>query len=504
MPGLVKWLNGRKETPPAPVPAAPDGADVVSVFPRGTDGDRHKPVATARWISSAETFDMLGPWTPGRFLIGRDSAGRYVGHHDDKHVLSVSGSRAGKGISLIVPALLLWPHSCIAIDPKGELATITAARRSSADALVVQQKGPGSHWTLSARAFLRGLVLYIAKTEPETGNLLRVRELIAQSAGDFETMLDAMVSIGGVIGRAAHSLKGKPREERGSVISTCDVQTDFLEGEAMRSVLAGSDFQLEDMKDRRMTVYLCLPANRLATHGRWLRLMIGLTLEAMERTGPLQENQHPVLFCLDEFAVLDHMESIEKAAGQIAGFGVKLWPVVQDLTQLQRDYKEAWETFMGNAGLMTFFGNSDLTTLEHISKRLGETEVIRTVVNVTESWQRSTGQSDPEMFSSLLGQGSGSTTTGENAGGNQAATQHLMKASLMNPDEIALAFNRAEGRILAFVPDIRPGPVALNRCTYFSAADDGLFGGLFDPAPGQPLPRTSAAQRRLRDGVGLG
>jgi type IV secretion system protein VirD4 len=560
MLGLTRWLNGREKPPPAPAPAAPDRAgvvsDVVTAFPRGMDGDRHKPVATARWVSSASALETLGPWKPGRFLIGRDSAGRYVGHNDDRHILTVAGSRAGKGVSLIVPALLLWPHSCIAIDPKGELATITAARRSRvdsewamamggdvyvldpfhrvtgpaeiyrstfnplaglnpdtddgldlagqiADALVVQQQGPGSHWTLSARAFLRGLVLYIAKTEPETGNLLRLRELIAQSAADFESMLDAMVAIGGVIGRAAHSLKSKPRDERGSVVSTCDVQTDFLEGESMRRVLEGSDFRLEDMKERRITVYLCLPANRLATHGRWLRLMIGLTLEAMERTGPLKEKQHPVLFCLDEFAVLDHMESIEKAAGQIAGFGVKLWPVVQDLTQLQRDYKEAWETFMGNAGLMTFFGNSDLTTLEHISKRLGETEVIRTVVNVTESWQRSTGQSAPEMFSALLGQGSASTTEGENAGGNRAATQHLMKASLMNPDEIALAFNRAEGRILAFVPDIRPGPVALNRCTYFSAADDGLFGGLFDPAPGQPLPRTSAAARRLRDGLSL-
>ena len=89
------------------------------------------------------------------------------------------------------------------------------------------------------------------------------------------------------------------------------------------------------------------------------------------------------MFCLDEFAVLGHMQPIERAAGQIAGFGVKLWPVIQDLTQLQRDYEKAWETFMGNAGLLTFFGNTDLTTLEHISKRLGETEVIRTVTNET-------------------------------------------------------------------------------------------------------------------------
>lgn len=30
-------------------------------------------------------------------LIGRDGAGRYVGHDDDRHIVTVAGSRAGKG-----------------------------------------------------------------------------------------------------------------------------------------------------------------------------------------------------------------------------------------------------------------------------------------------------------------------------------------------------------------------------------------------------------------------
>ena len=50
------------------------------------------------------------------------------------------------------------------------------------------------------------------------------------------------------------------------------------------------------------------------------------------------------------------MDSVEKAAGQIASFGVTLWPIIQDLSQLKRDYKDSWETFMGNAGLLTFHG----------------------------------------------------------------------------------------------------------------------------------------------------
>ena len=81
----------------------------------------------------------------------------------------------------------------------------------------------------------------------------------------------------------------------------------------------------------------------------------------------------PVLLCLDEFATLGHMQAIENAAGQIAGFGVKLWPIIQDLGQLETLYEKRWQTFMANAGVLQFFGNSDLTTLEWISKRLGDT-----------------------------------------------------------------------------------------------------------------------------------
>jgi type IV secretion system protein VirD4 len=575
MRGLGKWLNGGGNAPAFATAAARqagngaehpalstiEGPDVVSGFPRGLpDGDKHRPLATARWPSEAETFATLGAWKPGLFLIGRDSLRRYVGHEDDRHILTVAGSRAGKGISLIVPALLTWPHSAICIDPKGELATITASRRGRgsewshpmegdknrvyvldpfkrvtgpaasyrsafnpladldpdtdegldmagqiADSLVVQQEGAAAHWTMSARAFLLGLVLFIAKTEvPQSRNLVTLRHKLLQPADDFEIMLDDMHAEGGVIARGAASLRNKPKDERASVISTCDTQTAWLEGESMASVLRGSDFRLEDLKDARTTVYLCLPAMRLGTHGRWLRLMIGMALEALERTGPLKEDQHRVLFCLDEFAVLGHMQPIERAAGQIAGFGVKLWPVIQDLTQLQRDYQKAWETFMGNAGLLTFFGNTDLTTLEHISKRLGETEVISTVTNTTDTWQYTSGKSSPGLFDSLVGQGVTNSSEGANRGGNRTASETLQRAALLNPDEIARHFSREAGNILAFVPDKPPAgrPFALHRCRYFSPEDDGLFGGLFDPAPGQPLPRTSAAERQRRDGHG--
>ncbi len=54
--------------------------------------------------------------------------GHPIGYLDDRHALTIAGSRAGKGVSLIVPNLLLYDGSIVAIDPKGELARITARR----------------------------------------------------------------------------------------------------------------------------------------------------------------------------------------------------------------------------------------------------------------------------------------------------------------------------------------------------------------------------------------
>jgi hypothetical protein len=55
---------------------------------------------------------------------------QFVGIDDDRHLMTVAGSRAGKGVSAIVPNLLTYRGSVLAIDPKGELACITAEYRA--------------------------------------------------------------------------------------------------------------------------------------------------------------------------------------------------------------------------------------------------------------------------------------------------------------------------------------------------------------------------------------
>ena len=143
----------------------------------------------------------------------------------------------------------------------------------------------------------------------------------------------------------------------------------------------------------------------------------------------------PVWFVREEFPALGHRRSIEPAAGLMAGFGVKLWSVLQDLTQLQTHYPKSWETFLGNAGVIQAFGNADITTTEHLSKMLGATQVTE--------WQ------DIRVTASAMSQG------------DIGRREHVRNVRLLDANEITLHFSRESGRQLILVPG-RP-PIYLNR-----------------------------------------
>ena len=88
----------------------------------------------------------------------------------------------------------------------------------------------------------------------------------------------------------------------------------------------------------------------------------------------------PVLFLLDEFAALGHLEPVERAMGLMAGYGIQLWPIVQDIHQLRALYGQRAGTFLSNAGVLQVFGVNDQQSAQLVSDLLGqETLVFETV-----------------------------------------------------------------------------------------------------------------------------
>jgi type IV secretion system protein VirD4 len=423
-------------------------------------------------------------------ILGR-SNGRLLRHDFDRHLLTLAPNRAGKGVSSIIPNLLTWPGSAVVIDPKGENAIVTARRRREmgqsvhvldpwgitglacgkfnpllslapnspdlvedaallADGLVLPgTKADDEFWNGEARSLLAGLLMHLVTTQlPADCHLAAMRALLTLGEKDFAELLEGMQANNaahGLVKRTAQRIVQKSERELSGVISTAQAQTHFLDSPRMEDVLSVSSFDPSELKSGRMTIYLVLPAERLATHGRWLRLVIGFCLAALTRDRRTPE--HPVLFLLDEFAAMGRLQAIETAMGLLAGYGVLLWPILQDLSQLQDLYPRRWRSFMANAGVVQAFGVNDMGTADYLSKMLGQrTATIRNV-------------------------GRKGTTEGPNESENYSP---VARALLLPQEILRLPCERQ-----LILPQGKE-PILAERVLYYK---DKEFAGAFDPNP---------------------
>jgi type IV secretion system protein VirD4 len=287
------------------------------------------------------------------------------------------------------------------LDPNAE--TIVDDVAAITEAIIVDDGDSRSrHWNDSARTLLKGIILLTLTLPPPERNFVTVRQLLSLTypaltsavataakggsgqPGDHayyvennaavETLTRAMGAAGdrfnGILAGIGRRFTSTPPVERGSIFSTASAQTDLFDSAPLRRISRKSDFRLGALRDGPpTTVYLVLPVGRLESHFRWLRLIVQQLCTTLEGYGAYPKDRLPILMMLEEFAVLGHMAIMERAAAYFPGFGLKLWAVLQDLTQLHRYYKDGWETFLGNAGVVQCFANGDQTTLEYIERR---------------------------------------------------------------------------------------------------------------------------------------
>lgn len=493
-------------------------------LPRGIAGKADASVSAA-WgdVRSLGAKFVYGKDTPngrrGVFLgyDGEGANGKPVGFTDDRHVMTIAGSRGGKGRSLIIPNMLMYEGSVLAIDPKGELARITSRARAEmgqrvivldpfgaslqgcktdaqraalqarfghynplceldpnsdtfvedaqviANALIKDSRSNDRFWSDSAKVLLVALILFVFTLPEEDRNLCTVRDLLALNsklladvahrlemkpqAALWQLMKQTGDKFQGIVSSAGNTFGEMHDNGISSVLSTARTETAFLDSPKLRETLAKSDFKLGELKRGAATVYLCLPAGRMMSHANWLRTIIDLGMYAFEKDAA--PTSVPLLMVLDEFPVLGYMRTIEAAAGQIAGFGVKLWTIIQDITQLKRLYRDSWETFIANSGVITAFANTDGSTLQYLSGQLGKV----TMDIVKES---------------------GISAAQARAGANPTQKQ-VRDDPLLAPHELALVFEREQLRILVMAAGL--APLALQRARYDK---DVNFEGRFD------------------------
>ena len=160
-------------------------------------------------------------YAPGQIILGK-FGGHFLGHLDDRPLVTIAGARAGKTSTVLEPNLYLYPGSCIVLDPKGDLSERTASIRRAlghdvyvlapfggpeasaafnplaeldadqdtivddvaaiTQAIIVgDEDSRAKHWNDSARTLLQGIILLTQLLPESERNLVSVRKLLTLS-----------------------------------------------------------------------------------------------------------------------------------------------------------------------------------------------------------------------------------------------------------------------------------------------------------------------------------
>ena len=437
------------------------------------------------------------------FTGGR--GGQYLGWAGDGHILTVAPTRSGKGVGLVIPNLTHYPGSVIVIDPKGENYAVTHKFRRDflkqqivcldpfrimskgmdcinpfegivdynksperyhilnpelldeanliAEALIMrgpEEKDP--HWNDKCRTLLKGIILSVICGLSPNGrrHLSEVRAIIASGEENLKAHLVLMEKkstlAGGLVSRAAKEIQSMGTQELKNVISFALKHTEFLDSPLVEEALGDSEdkgtFNMRNLKTKGgVSVYMILPPHYLTRYVRVLRLWVTMAMAAMTRTKDKPADGCPVLFMLDEMAQLGTLDMMRQAVSLLAGYGMSIWMIWQDLSQLKMLYEHDWPSFIANAKIQQFFGINDHETAKFVSEMLGAATIdVETTAKGTSGGR----------FAIMDTQSNKSTTHSE--------TQR----NLLNADEIR-RLNRKS--MLMFVQGIPP--ILAERITYY-------------------------------------
>jgi len=139
-----------------------------------------------------------------------------------------------------------------------------------------------------------------------------------------------------------------------------------------------SDFEIRDLVDFHIPIslYLVVPPSdeiRLRPLIRLIFTMIVNRLtESIEYDGAqLVPNRQRLLFLIDEFPSLRHMEIFAGALSFMRGYGLKAYLIAQDIRQIIDSYGPN-ESIVSNCHIRVAFAPNQIETAEMLSKMLGQ------------------------------------------------------------------------------------------------------------------------------------
>ncbi len=269
-------------------------------------------------------------------------------------------------------------------------------------------KGLNDHWTKAAFAFFSGIILHcciMVKAEKKrTATLNDLALMLSGYEKSIQDLLDEMFetehmwslekifpdieeSIGQsfheFIASSAMEMKGKAENEASGVVSSALVNMALYRDPIITMNTSDSDFNIHDLMNYEdpVDLYLVLSPSSIDRVRPLVRLITDMIIrtickEMTFKDGTSVKNyKHRLLLMFDEFTSLGKLFIIEKSIAYAAGYGVKMYLIVQDTLQLDGVYGKE-NALMANCHVRIAYAPNVIETANKLSEMTGKTTVV--------------------------------------------------------------------------------------------------------------------------------
>lgn len=356
-------------------------------------------------------------------IVGK-TGGRYLMFEGQQHAIISAPTRSGKGVGIVIPNLLNWPESVVVLDIKQENWDITSAYRRKygqecylfnpaatdyrthrynplsyisedpnfriddvqkiGNMLFPDQPGTDVIWTATPRSLFLGICLYLLETPDKPVTLGQVlRETLANGDGSayFAKIINDRAAAGnplsGACVRGLNTYISIAAENtRSGIIGGFRSRLELWMNPLVDAATSANDFDLRDVRKKRMSIYLGVTPDNLERMAPLLNLFFQQLIDLNTRELPNQNKaiKFTCMLLMDEFTAIGKIPILSKGISYIAGYWLRMMPIIQSPAQVVEVYgKDAAQTFTTNHALQIIYPPkaSETQTARDISEWLG-------------------------------------------------------------------------------------------------------------------------------------
>lgn len=363
-------------------------------------------------------------------LIGKHK-NQFLEFFGNEFMFVAAPTRSGKGVAIVIPNLLHYPDSVMVLDVKNENWNLTAGFRSKYQDVYLFSPNPtpeiingekiyrshrynpldyisrdefermkdigdianiffpnntgndtSDYFNGQAQRLFTGLVLYMMETPDRPCTLAELMR-IAESPIPLNEWIVATIEQRKKDGRelsaeciqALMSYAGNPAENtRGGIDSTMKVPLIIFTDPVVAAATSASDFRLDEVRKRKMSIYVGIQPNALPRFSKLLNIMFSQLLGINTQVLPEQDDslKHQCLVLLDEFTALGKIEIVQKSVAFMAGYNMRLMLIFQSKSQVEGVYgKEGAKDIFANMACQVEYTPTEQDQAEELSRKLG-------------------------------------------------------------------------------------------------------------------------------------